>query len=611
MRIFRIIATVSLVVLSLGLIYPSRFTVYEISNDMNNIIISSNDISILKEGDREIVFRAMMDNPSIEITGIADYSKIELELNDKYDRQKEYNIVCVASYNGTEYIENAMWTTPAEETTIDGGFTAEFARYIPEGHGNVLIKILNMDKGDTASLKDIVLYHRKFNFSRRAFLYCTFAFIFFYGVIFVIYKEFHKKKLNRIGKISLIILLINAFFWTIFIASKGGVLEYCFVHDPYDTFMDFFNTADMGKYGQDQYFQTRNNHPPMCHLIYHFLYSLIPQRFLPENDGFALRENQFLMVPFVLVSILWVVSICVLVEKTLSKLPYTNNRDILLVKMTIVFSSPVLFTLERGNIIMLSFAFAFFFVIFHNSDNKLCREMSLLSLAFSASLKIYPAIYGILLLKDHKWKEAFRCAIYGLLMFILPFSFYGGVDGFELFLSNLIRNANFQLGYGYNLSLYNIIHALIALNGTVRISHVYVLTLMFLCITQGSILIISKKKEEILLAATLLLIMLPKTSYAYAGIFLIIPFVEWIKASHSNKADNLQNIYQTFYVIQFSALPFGFIGGISFGTIFPTSGGYLLKYIALVFICLYMMKDVVIKNFLLRLSEIKHTRKSL
>mgnify|MGYP002860267482 CR=1 FL=1 len=611
MRIFRIIAALSIVVLSLILVYPSRFAIYEISSDMNNIKISSSDISILKEGDREIVFSAMKDNPSIEIAGIGDYSKIELELNNKYDRQKEYNIVCVASYNGTEYVENTMWTTPAEETSIDGVFTAEFAKYIPEGHGNVLIKFLNMDKGDIASLKDIVLYHRVLKFSRRAFLYGIFAFLFFYGVVFVIYKEFCEKRLNWIGKISWIILLINAFFWMIFIVSKGEVLEYCFVHDPYDTFMDFFNTVDMGKYVEDQYLQTKNNHPPMCHMIYHFLYSLIPQRFLPANDGFVLRENQFLMVPFTLLSISCMASICALIEKTLSRQPNIDKRDITYVKMSIIFSSPVLFTIERGNIIILSFVFALFFVVFYNSDDKLCREMSLLSLAFSASLKIYPAIYGIILLKDHKWKEAFRCAIYGLLMFVLPFFLYGGSDGFKLFLSNLIRNANFQLGYGYNFSLYNIIHALLALNGNVHIPHIYVLSLVFLCITQGSTLLLSKKTEEILLAATLLLLMLPKTSYAYSGIFLIIPFVEWLKTSYSWKVDHVPYIYQAFYIVQFSALPFGFIRSISFGTTFPTSGGYLLKYISLILICVYMMKDIVIYHLMFESLPLKQNKKRL
>ena len=49
-----------------------------------------------------------------------------------------------------------------------------------------------------------------------------------------------------------------------------------------------------------------------------------------------------------------------------------------------------------------------------------------MALAFAASIKLYPALWGAVLLTDKRYKDAVRCACYFLLMLLIPSFFFGG-----------------------------------------------------------------------------------------------------------------------------------------------------------------------------------------
>ena len=80
-----------------------------------------------------------------------------------------------------------------------------------------------------------------------------------------------------------------------------------------------------------------------------------------------------------------------------------------------IVSYPVMFCLERGNILILSVVFAMFFIFFKDSDNKFIKELSYISLAMSAGIKIYPAVFGLTLIIEKKYKEALRLLFYGFI----------------------------------------------------------------------------------------------------------------------------------------------------------------------------------------------------
>ena len=92
------------------------------------------------------------------------------------------------------------------------------------------------------------------------------------------------------------------------------------------------------------------------------------------------------------------------------------------------------FTFSVGiEYILLIYAFTY------NSESKGTREIGLIALAFAFSLKLYPVIFGWILIRDKRFKDAIRCAIYGIAMIVLPAFAFGGFKVFGQVLDNIMR----------------------------------------------------------------------------------------------------------------------------------------------------------------------------
>lgn len=54
-------------------------------------------------------------------------------------------------------------------------------------------------------------------------------------------------------------------------------------------------------------------------------------------------------------------------------------------------------------------------------------------IAVCAGFKLYPAVLGLLYLKEKRWKEALRLVVYGAVLVFGPFVFFGGLEGMKTF----------------------------------------------------------------------------------------------------------------------------------------------------------------------------------
>ena len=104
-----------------------------------------------------------------------------------------------------------------------------------------------------------------------------------------------------------------------------------------------------------------------------------------------------------------------------------NKRPPLAAALTL--SAPAVFALERGNIILLAAVLCCWFLLGYRSARPLVRELAFLALAAAAALKIFPALLGLLLLRERRWRDALRLAAYGLCAVFLPFLLLNG--GFQ------------------------------------------------------------------------------------------------------------------------------------------------------------------------------------
>lgn len=97
---------------------------------------------------------------------------------------------------------------------------------------------------------------------------------------------------------------------------------------------------------------------------------------------------------------------------------------------------------ERGNSCLIVVVLILIALNWKDSELKFKRELAMILIAVSAGIKIYPAIFGLMYLKEKRWKEAIRLIIYGVVIFFSPFIFFLGKQGFLLWFQNILETFN-------------------------------------------------------------------------------------------------------------------------------------------------------------------------
>ena len=241
------------------------------------------------------------------------------------------------------------------------------------------------------------------------------------------YKERILQLLNKWGPRRVFVCLIfaSALAYFIYVLADGyhALLRFCFL-GGYDLFMDFFNSIRDAAQGPAVYTEREVIYPPMANLIFLILSRFLPSRYL--RTDFARRKAWMnyaqaicLYFAFAMAAILILIFLC---QKHLK----VSERAKRWVSLALVLNVPFIVMLERGNILIYSVLAWMLFIFLYDSEKKWQRELSLIALAFSFSLKLYPAIFGWQLIVDKRYKDAARCALYGVLMLILPSFFFGG-----------------------------------------------------------------------------------------------------------------------------------------------------------------------------------------
>ncbi|MCR5790873.1 MAG: glycosyltransferase 87 family protein [Lachnospiraceae bacterium] len=203
-----------------------------------------------------------------------------------------------------------------------------------------------------------------------------------------------------------------------------------------DYFYHVFYGSDLSKtynaYDVDPCF------PPFSYLFYHYLYQIAP-----VDQMTSLREVQFFpyyMFIFVIgmaaAIVFFSYSIDLFMDQGRTDEECRKKRgQNLLLTLLLLFSVPIgASAVERANSAFIVLILLIFAMAFKDSENKVLRELALILIAVSANLKLYPAIFGLLYLKEKRWKEALRLILYGVLLFIVPFFFMEGFKSIKEFL---------------------------------------------------------------------------------------------------------------------------------------------------------------------------------
>ncbi len=198
---------------------------------------------------------------------------------------------------------------------------------------------------------------------------------------------------------------------------------------------------------------------------------------------------------------------------------------------------------ERGNLVMYAMLFLMLGMLLRHHPNKVVREISLLCVAISAGLKLYPALFGILWIVEKRYKEAIRLIIYGLLMFFVPlFAIADFKDYYGVFNRYLGKDVYSQTSiWGNCIRLFGERGKAVAAVLIV----IWIAWCVFYAYTE-------KVNWKVLALFTSLQTIIIPESYVYTYVFIAIPLFCFLKENNSAKMDI---VYAVLFALVFTCPP--------------------------------------------------------
>jgi hypothetical protein len=251
-----------------------------------------------------------------------------------------------------------------------------------------------------------------------------------------------------------------------------------------------------------------------------------------------------------------------------------HGKGLLFFLVACALDGSVLYAFGRANVILLAFLFVLFFFWLKDSPNKLLRELSYLALGCASAIKVYPAMFALIFIRERRFLDLLRTALYSAVLVFVPFLFVqGGFSNIPVFMENLAVFSRESRGLHINnVSMDAFIARTVFLFEKMSGANLSVLykTLSYLftgaVVVAVTVLSFFKKDERNELAYLLLLfggyVLFQTVSYMYIYIFFLVARVLFLKRFDSLPLWQKRSYLFCLLVMSFSYL-FFWGGGIA------------------------------------------------
>ncbi len=307
-------------------------------------------------------------------------------------------------------------------------------------------------------------------------------------------------------------------------AAEWLVMERNFNYQFTDHFRHMILVQDLqGVYS----YTTDASLPPLAYLFYRVLFLMDPTQYpMQLNSCFLMEFQEYQLLIFVMYLCLITVLLVMGIKKVI-QWQYGDVAFFFLVLSIVLSAAMVSGAYERGNIVLFTLMFLVYALYFKDSENKVKRELALIFIAVAAGFKIYPAIMGLLYLKEKRWKEAARLLVYGILFFFVPFLFTGGIRGMVQYISILQATAEDTALRFTNVGSF-VPGLLFFAGGDIELGQLIGKTCEWILL--GGCLLAFWRTEEkwkrVLYLSVLMVLFVPK-SFRYVAIYTLLPFLSW------------------------------------------------------------------------------------
>ncbi len=332
-----------------------------------------------------------------------------------------------------------------------------------------------------------------------------------------------------------------------------------------DTYADFYKSIYKegihGRFGKYD-----SIYPPLVELYYLFLAKLMHVRELGLSSLDLRDPAESGVFPVLVYAVITSVTIAAIVITVDNK--FENRVLSCVLSFALIFTLPVIYSIERGNLILQALLFMLFFLLYYQSEKRWVRNLALFSLALAINIKLYPAIFLLLFVAKRDLRGFFTVIVESLLLFLIPLAAFKGFDTLKEIIYNILftTDAFGSLGYGQKIGIYNTVdYAIALLSGNAHkvtsvplLMGIMVIGTVLPCILAYFWRSKGDKdypywKVALLLGTTVALI--PQFSFAYNLCFVIPALVLFLKAEQRMTRSNA--VYLLLFLGTIMPIPFG------------------------------------------------------
>lgn len=373
------------------------------------------------------------------------------------------------------------------------------------------------------------------------------------------------------------IFILFALFFVMCVIASVAVNEYFFMGsslffgDYTDLFMDFFNVNYFVE-NMNPYIENGSSYPPFVLLIakcFNFLadYSVSAK---------TARSSYAGVISIITFYALVFIPSYAMLYKVMKRNGFAF-RHVNILFASFFLCGPMLYGFFRGNYLFLSLVLSAFFFVYYKDSRPYMREFSYVALAMAVGIKLYPAVFALILIRDKRWKDFLRTALYCVVLVVLPFFFFEGgfIANVKSFITNLSVFTNqpykFFSGmdvytnfYSYGVSAANFVRVIYCAASGVSVmecpEYINILALLFNLAFMALIVfsaMITPSRWKHVVAMVLVQSLFPDPSYVYSLVFMFIPIVMFIVDKNKKRGADVG--YIILFIILMSPLQFGYV----------------------------------------------------
>lgn len=218
-----------------------------------------------------------------------------------------------------------------------------------------------------------------------------------------------------------------------------------------------------------------------------------------------------------------------------------NKKKLSLILVLMICSYPLMFEFIQANVEYILLSFVLLFFICYKKEKF---TLASILLACAICMKLYPAVFVILLLKKKKYKEFILCIVLSITLTLCSFVIMGGninnlpiaVGNFRYF-NELYAINNYGLPCNHTIwamiRWFNMDNLVIFSRGNISIYTLAILMLSLIIVAY--LLFIEKEEWKIITILTIMMISFPHISFDYTLLHLYIPITYFIVTENKKK----------------------------------------------------------------------------